>query len=111
VPRRLLQEPHILAHELRTPLSLLAGWYSMMESGDVHPDRTPQAWSRAMTAIQTATARLNILISEACDESEALKRLETSNYLELVEMTSSAIEHARRVHRQVTGSLRRQRAK
>ncbi len=107
MPRRLLREPHVLAHELRTPLSLLAGWYSLMESGDVHPDRTPKAWNSAMAAIQSATARLNILISEACDEAEALKRLEATNYVELVEMTSSAIENSRRIHRQVSRSLQR----
>ena len=77
MPRRLLREPHILAHELRTPLALITGWTSLMQSGEIHPDRTPEYWATAMAACAEASARLNILISEACDEAEALEQLQS----------------------------------
>jgi signal transduction histidine kinase len=101
LPKRLLREPHVLAHELRTPLSVLAGWTSLMRSGDIHPDRTPEAWAAAMTACEEAATRLNILISQACDEIEALHRLRSTEMDQLMEMTTSAIEHARRIRVQV----------
>lgn len=106
MPRRLLREPHVLAHELRTPLCILAGWNSLIRSGDVHPDRTPEFWASAMAACEAAEERLNALISEACGEAEALQRLETQGFSNLLEMTSAAIEHARRIRDQ-TDRIRR----
>ena len=55
MPRRLLREPHVLAHELRTPLAVLAGWYSLVRDADISPDGTPAEWARAMAACQDAT--------------------------------------------------------
>jgi signal transduction histidine kinase len=104
LPRRLLREPHVLAHELRTPLSLLAGWCSLMQGGDIHPDRTPEQWQQAMEACEQAVARLNILISEACDEAQALRQLQSSGFRDMVEMTSAAIQHARQIREEITRS-------
>ena len=73
MPRRLLREPHVLAHELRTPLSILAGWYSLVRDGDVTRIDAPEAWKTAMKACQIAIDRLNFIISQACDEAEALR--------------------------------------
>lgn len=70
MPPRLLREPHLLAHELRTPLAVLAGWYSLIEAGDVTPS-TP-SWDRAMSACREAVARLNLVIKQACDEATAI---------------------------------------
>jgi hypothetical protein len=75
-----------------------------MKSGDVHPDRTPEQFQRAMVACELAVGRLNILISEACDEAEALKQLEAPNFQEMVRMTTTAIEHARQIRETVTRS-------
>ena len=73
MPRRLLREPHVLAHELRTPLSILAGWYSLVRDGDVTKAGTPDKWETGMAACQAAIDRLNFIISEACNEPEALR--------------------------------------
>ena len=104
MPRRLLREPHLLAHELRTPLAILAGWCSLMAHGDVHPDRTPAEWKKAMQACQESVARLNVIISETCDEAEALRRVQATEYAhfsELLEMTTAAIGHSRRIREQI----------
>jgi signal transduction histidine kinase len=73
MPRRLLREPHVLAHELRTPLSILAGWYSLIRDGDITKAGHPQEWQSAIAACQAAIDRLNFIISQACDEAEALR--------------------------------------
>ena len=73
MPRRLLREPHVLAHELRTPLSILAGWYSLIRDGDITKAGNPQEWQAAIAACQGAIDRLNFIISQACDEAEALR--------------------------------------
>jgi signal transduction histidine kinase len=73
MPRRLLREPHVLAHELRTPLSILAGWYSLIRDGDLSKAGNPQEWQAATEACQAAIDRLNFIISQACDEAEALR--------------------------------------
>lgn len=73
MPRGLLREPHLLAHELRTPLSILAGWYSLIRDGDITKSDHPQEWQTAIAACQAAIDRLNFIISQACDESGALR--------------------------------------
>ena len=105
MPDRLLREPHILAHELRTPLAVLAGWFSMIRDGDVSPDETPAHWSQAMLACEEAVSRLNILISQACDEVASMKRMRNDRYEELqtsLERTRLAISHSRQVLEAVT---------
>jgi len=100
MPRRLLREPHLLAHELRTPLSVISGWCSLIRDGDVRPDATPQEWERAMAACEEAVQRLNLIISQACDEAEALKHVkhpQVERIAALLETTSAAIGHSRRV--------------
>lgn len=99
MPRRLLAEPHVLAHELRTPLSILAGWYSLVRDGDVTKTGTPQEWEIGMAACQSAIDRLNFIIAQACDEAEALHRPEVAGRHQyetrLFEETVQAIERSR----------------
>jgi signal transduction histidine kinase len=102
--RRLIREPHLLAHELRTPLGVLAGWCSLLADGDVDPDRTPPQWEIAMKACQDAVARLNVIISEACNEAAALQRGQPDQYAhfsELVEITTAAVGQSRRIREQI----------
>lgn len=73
MPRRLLREPHVLAHELRTPLAILAGWYSLARDGDISRMDTPEQWEGAMLACQRAIDRLNFIINQACDEASNLR--------------------------------------
>ena len=98
MPRRLLAEPHLLAHELRTPLAILSGWHSLVRDGDVRPGS--DRWLTAMRAMDEAATRLNVLIAEACDEVEALERLndpDTGRLIALVEKSAAAIQHSREV--------------
>jgi signal transduction histidine kinase len=99
MPRRLLREPHLLAHELRTPLSVLAGWMSLIRDGDISPRSYPDRWQSAMDACQAAVDRLNLVISEACDEATALKRPgpQLSDVLHLLQATQEAIDHSKEV--------------
>ena len=100
MPRRLLREPHVLAHELRTPLAVLAGWYSLVRDADISPDGTPAEWARAMAACQDAVDRLNLVISQACDEANSIKRLQGPAYEQfnqLLQRTEAAIVHSREV--------------
>jgi len=102
MPRRLLREPHVLAHELRTPLAVLAGWYSLVRDADISPDGTPAEWARAMAACQDAVDRLNLVISQACDEANSIKRLQGPAYEQfdqLLKRTEAAIIHSREVLR------------
>lgn len=96
MPRRLLREPHLLAHELRTPLGLLAGWQSLIDSGDVDRVRTPDQWKMAMEACDRAIRLLNLIIREACDEAGSrVAESDYQRYLELLESTQHAITRSK----------------
>ncbi len=96
MPRRLLREPHVLAHELRTPLSILAGWYSLIRDGDLTKAGNPEEWEAAAEACQAAIDRLNFIISEACDEAEALRWPVRQQYPRRVfEEATEAIQRSR----------------
>lgn len=100
MPRRLLHEPHLLAHELRTPLSVLAGWMSLARDGDIHPERTPEQWANAMHACDDAAARLNLIIKEACQEAIDRHQLDppqVERVSKLLESTTAALEESERV--------------
>jgi signal transduction histidine kinase len=100
MPRRLLREPHVLAHELRTPLAVLAGWYSLARDGDISANKNPEEWAKAMAACQQAVDRLNLIINQACDEAKALRWNQAARdprVEELAEQTTRAIEHSRAV--------------
>jgi signal transduction histidine kinase len=103
MPRRLLREPHILAHELRTPLSVLAGWYSLVRDGDISAELTPEVWSVAMTACQDAVDRLNLIISQACDEASMrpMDGAAFEQFNERLKRTQVAIGHSQRVLAQI----------
>lgn len=105
MPHRLLREPHVLAHELRTPLAILAGWYSLARDGDISAEKNPQEWAMAMAACQQAVDRLNTIINQACDEASALRwpqpGLSDQRIERLVEQTTNAIEHSRAVRHRV----------
>jgi signal transduction histidine kinase len=111
MPRRLLREPHVLAHELRTPLAVLAGWYSLARDGDISASKNPEEWARAMAACQQAVERLNLIINQACDEARALRWNHSApdpRVEQLVDQTTKAIEHSRAVlHRAHQSRLER----
>ncbi|HEY9289209.1 MAG TPA: hypothetical protein VIT43_14440 [Candidatus Dormibacteraeota bacterium] len=93
MPRRLLREPHVLAHELRTPLAVLAGWYSLIDAGDVSPG-TPE-WLSGMAACREAIDRLNLVITEACDEARAIRNGRNVERVERIALeTQQAIDHS-----------------
>ena len=93
MPHRLLREPHLLAHELRTPLSVLAGWYSLIEAGDVTPATT--SWDRGMAACHEAIDRLNLVIKQACDEAIDVRDPAAAERIErLIVETERAIDHS-----------------
>ena len=53
-----------------------------------------------MAACEEAVQRLNVIISQACDEAEALKQVkhpQVERITALLETTSAAIGHSRRV--------------
>jgi signal transduction histidine kinase len=100
MPRRLIHEPHLLAHELRTPLGVLAGWMSLARDGDIHPERTPVEWKKAMRACDDAAARLNLIIKEACEEAvdrAHLDPVQVERVNRLLESTTAALEESQRV--------------
>src|SRR2546423_14267608 len=100
MPRRLLRDPHVLAHELRTPLSILAGWYSLVRDGDISPSQTPKEWESAMFSCQRAVERLNLIISQACEEPgmpEWADPLAYSKMAKLVDESRLAVDHSREV--------------
>lgn len=100
MPRRLIHEPHLLAHELRTPLGVLAGWMSLARDGDIHPERTPAEWARAMQACDEAAARLNLIIKEACQEAfdhPHLDPVQVERVNALIESTTAALEQSQKV--------------
>ena len=98
--RRLLRDPHVLAHELRTPLSILAGWYSLVRDGDISPSQTPKEWECAMVSCQRAVERLNFIISQACEEPGTPEWADPLAYQrmdQLVNETRLAVDHSREV--------------
>jgi signal transduction histidine kinase len=100
MPQRLLREPHVLAHELRTPLAVLAGWYSLARDGDISPEKDADQWAKAMAACEQAVDRLNLIINQACDEAKALRwnqPVPDPRVEQLAEQTTRAIEHSRAV--------------
>lgn len=105
MPQRLLREPHVLAHELRTPLAILAGWYSLVRDGDVSPERDREQWAKGMATCEEAIARLNLIISQACDEASRLhwssSAGDTFRLEQLKEQTTHAIAESRRVLQRV----------
>jgi signal transduction histidine kinase len=95
MPRRLLREPHLLAHELRTPLAVLAGWYSLIETGDVSPGT--ENWNSGMLACREAVDRLNLVIKEACDEVSAIRAYDAAaadRVERLMRETQQAVDHS-----------------
>lgn len=110
MPRRLLHEPHLLAHELRTPLGILAGWISLARDGDINPERTPSEWARAMQACDDAAARLNLIIKEACQEGfdhPHLDPVQVERVNSLLESTTAALEQSQRVLHLIKGRSQR----
>jgi signal transduction histidine kinase len=104
--RRLLRDPHVLAHELRTPLSILAGWYSLVRDGDISATSTPKEWECAMVSCQRAVERLNFIISQACDEASSAEwahPLIHQRMTKLAEETQSRLDHSREVLTRVKG--------
>lgn len=89
-PRQLLREPHLLAHELRTPLAILAGWCSLILDGDIGPNTTPREWAEARSACEDAVARLNVTIRATCGEAEALKRWAGPDHRYITELLNRA---------------------
>ena len=97
MPARLRSNPHLLAHELRTPLSILGGWYSLIRDGDVSRTDTPEIWDSAMEACEQAVHRLNFIIGQACDETASTKSIDPETYvrmLRLIDETRLAIDHS-----------------
>lgn len=93
MPTRLLREPHLLAHELRTPLSGLAGWYSLIATGDVRPGTVEG--ERGLAVCQEAIDRLNFVIDQASDEASALRERHSMERVErLARETKQAIDHS-----------------
>ena len=106
MPRRLLHEPHLLAHELRTPLSVLAGWFSLIRDGDIAAERDQARWQTAMDACQLAVDRLNLVIAEACDEASLLNRRsvpQSAQLQELMDATREAIDESEALMERIQG--------
>lgn len=116
MPQRLLSEPHVLAHELRTPLSVLAGWYSLARDGDISRSGTPEAWEGAMRACQTAIDRLNYIISQACNEATSLRwpeqgAAQDQRTAQLVQDATAAIARSRELLAKLEHSIALERSR
>ena len=83
---------NMAAHELRTPLSVIAGYVSMMEDGTL--GEAPRHWKAPLETLRSKSAELEVLISELLIAS----RLEAGTIpfqggeLDLREMAFAAIE-------------------
>src|SRR2546429_435826 len=85
---------------VRAPLAVGAGWYARVRDADMSPQGTPVEWARAMAACREAGDRRNIVISQACDEADSLKRRQGPAYEQfnqLLKRTEAAISQSREV--------------
>jgi signal transduction histidine kinase len=86
---------HLAAHELRTPISVLTGYLSMLSDGSFGP--APDAWKRPLDVLATKTKELNRLVADLLDAS----RLEAQDLPRIVSNVDvratvwEAIERAR----------------
>lgn len=108
MPRCLLREPHLLASELRAPLTVLVGWLSMIRDGDIAPEKTPQGWRSAMNACQEAASQLNLIINQACDEAGRVRLSDgdEDRIAVLLQATTTAIDQSRRLLHELEGARR-----
>ena len=86
---------HLAAHELRTPITVIGGYLTMLSDGSLGP--VPKGWSQPLTVLGAKTKELNRLVTDLLEASRAeAKAVSTvSATLDLCELVRSAVERAR----------------
>jgi signal transduction histidine kinase len=86
---------HLAAHELRTPISVLTGYLSMLSDGSFGP--APEGWKRPLDVLATKTKELNRLVADLLDASrlEAQDLPRVVSQVDVVASVREAIERAR----------------
>jgi PAS domain S-box-containing protein len=88
------------AHDLRTPLTTVMGWASMLADAVRHPDRSdPEAIKSFADELQSQVQRLDTMIDDLLDASRIQQnrielRLEQTDLVSLVQRVVARFEHA-----------------
>lgn len=86
---------NLAAHQLRTPISVLAGYLSMMSDGTL--GRPPEGWDKTLRILMAKTRELNKMVDDLLDAARAeVNPLPGSlNQVDLREVVQAAVERAR----------------
>jgi signal transduction histidine kinase len=86
---------HMAAHELRTPISVLSGYVSILSDGSLGP--VPEGWKNAFQILTTKTRELNRLVSDLLEASRiGVNALpQTRSNVDLGTVVAEARERAR----------------
>ena len=86
---------HLAAHELRTPVSVLTGYLSMLSDGSL--GAPPEKWNRILAILITKTKELNHLVGDLLEASrlQASTSAAISAEIDLRSVADQAVDRAR----------------
>ena len=86
---------HLAAHELRTPITVVSGYLTMMSDGSLGP--VPAGWKQPLDVLANKTRELNRLVSDLLEASrtEAKAVATVTSRVDLRELLQQAVERAR----------------
>ncbi len=97
---------HLAAHELRTPISVLAGYLAMLSDGSLGP--VAEGWRRPLDILTGKARELNAIVSELLEASriEANALPHDSGIIDLRTVVEDATERARPRAELINGEIR-----
>ncbi|HEY9286521.1 MAG TPA: MASE1 domain-containing protein [Candidatus Dormibacteraeota bacterium] len=86
---------HLAAHELRTPITVISGYLTMLSDGSL--GAAPQGWAQPLAVLGSKTKELNRLVTELLEASRAEAKAVpmVSSTLDLRDVVREAAERAR----------------